>query len=511
MAKYLKPDCEKGYIEDNEDIIRAKFNNMRHTILGCMLGDFNESGEYVVSNEIKKELIAMKKFLVDTVDNIDVCVSQLKLDKQISFIVTFEEDKATLTLVEKMSYEANYKLNSGRYSNINEYVLDTLKTSGEVDHSAVYKHWNISQFPGEALDIFSCDEETLAEFFGLVSRFKYLLEANATLLEKEEEIEEIEANYTLNVLNILKRSPKLEKIVKDELSNFSSDKSNLISPKRPNFAKTVNEVLENVIAENVGLLEENEQKEFLQEKRQATMGLNMDISKLISTEKADKNEIDASKSVFTLKTQKYATLLDSAKEFVKAEKEVKERIQNEENSKVKELARTLGFEKVEQKEDSKIVVPPVAEKQETVQAKVQSGDKKQAGANKPNGEKATNNPNGNASSNNPNRKAGDKNKQRNEGDSVGYSIIGKRVHPQQKIKEETTKTETSKVYDGLQTLINKDGNIDVELSYENDVLELEQQNYDAINPKEETLNQQVKRQLETTLPDLSVDESNITM
>ncbi|MGN0787608.1 MAG: hypothetical protein ACI4L6_00860 [Candidatus Onthoplasma sp.] len=506
MAKYLKPDCEKGYIEDNEDIIRAKFNNMRHTIFGCMLGDFNESGEYVVSNEIKKELIAMKKFLVDTVDNIDVCVSQLKLDKQISFIVTFEEDKATLTLVEKMSYEANYKLNSGRYSNINEYVLDTLKTSGEVDHSAVYRHWNISQFPGDALDIFSCDEETLAEFFGLASRFKYLLEANATLLKREEEIEEIEANYTLNVLNILKRYPKLEKIVKDELSKFSGDKSNLISPKRPNFAKTINEVLENVIAENIGLLEENEQKEFLQEKRQATMGLNMDISKLISTEKVDKNEMDASKSVFTLKAQKYATLLDSAKEFVKAEKEVKERIQNEENSKVKELARTLGFEKVEQKEDSKIVVPPVAEKQETVQAKVQSGDKKQAGAKKPS-----------ASSNKKpapkkaEKKADNKNKQQNRSDSIGYSIIGKRVHPQQKIKEETTKTETSKVYDGLQTLINKDGNIDVELSYENDVLELEQQNYDAINPKEETLNQQVKRQLETTLPDLSVDESNITM
>ena len=40
MAQYLKPDTELGYIEDNADIECLKMNNLRHVILGCMLGDF---------------------------------------------------------------------------------------------------------------------------------------------------------------------------------------------------------------------------------------------------------------------------------------------------------------------------------------------------------------------------------------------------------------------------------------------------------------------------------------
>ena len=112
MSKYIKPDCELGYVEDNAEIDYLKFNNLRHTILGCMLGDFNQEGEYVVNSEIVKELVSMPKYVVETMENIEVCVSELKLDKQISFLVTFEEDRATLSLIEKLSFEANFKLNS---------------------------------------------------------------------------------------------------------------------------------------------------------------------------------------------------------------------------------------------------------------------------------------------------------------------------------------------------------------------------------------------------------------
>ena len=138
MSQYVKNDCEQGFVTDNAEIESLKFNNLRHTILGCMLGDFDVEGNYVVDPVIVNELIAMPKYIVDTVDNIDVCSSVIKLDKQITFFVTYEGEHAVLTLAEKVNFQANFKSNSGLFSNINEYVLDTFETSGVVDKNAVY-------------------------------------------------------------------------------------------------------------------------------------------------------------------------------------------------------------------------------------------------------------------------------------------------------------------------------------------------------------------------------------
>ena len=161
MAQYLKPESELGYIEDVSEIANLKFNNLRHTVLGCMLGDFNDVGDYVVAPQLVSELITMEKYLVQTYDNIELCKSCLKLDKQISFMVTFEGNKATLSLVEKINYQANYALNSGVYSNLNEYLLDSVETSGEINRNAIYERWNIKPYGGNVVDIFNCDNSIL--------------------------------------------------------------------------------------------------------------------------------------------------------------------------------------------------------------------------------------------------------------------------------------------------------------------------------------------------------------
>ena len=67
MAQYLKQDSELGYIEDVAEIEHLKFNNLRHTILGCMLGNYDETGAYVVSPEIVEELV--EKTIKATLDN----------------------------------------------------------------------------------------------------------------------------------------------------------------------------------------------------------------------------------------------------------------------------------------------------------------------------------------------------------------------------------------------------------------------------------------------------------
>lgn len=275
MAKYLKPDSDLGYIENSAEIEYLKLNNLRHSILGFMLGDFDEQGYYTISTEIQKELLSMRKFIVNSVDNIDICHGVVMLDKPITFMVTFESDRATLSLVEKMSYEANMKLDSGSYSNVNEFILDEIETAGEINRNLVYKRWNIGEFGGEVLGVAQMDATTLALYSGLVDRYKYLLAANKILLDKEEQLEDIEAEYTIGLIEILSRYPALKTLVDAEVKNEVQDKTKFLRLDKPNFAKTFNEILDKAVENNIGALNGTEINMFSQEKREATQKRNM--------------------------------------------------------------------------------------------------------------------------------------------------------------------------------------------------------------------------------------------
>lgn len=334
MAKYLKPDCEQGFIEDSAEIKYLKFNNMRHTILGCMLGDFDENGFYHIDEEIKKELLEMPKYIVESMENLEICHSELKLDKQLTFLVTLEEDKATLSLLEKLSYEANIKLNSGTYSNVNEYVLDEVQTSGKINRNVLYNRWNISEFPGMILDIFNCDPSVLERYFGIVERFKYVLSANISLLNKEKDIEEIEAEYATEMLAIIKRYPKLEKSVMEEIKKTMAEKKDFITPNKPNFAKTFNELLDKSIEANKKLLSEAELKEFNIEKYNVKNETDIKRTDLLAVTSLENDYIEKASLEEDLQPSKNRvvldvgdrylteTVLDIAKKYLSAQKKV---------------------------------------------------------------------------------------------------------------------------------------------------------------------------------------------
>lgn len=331
MAQYLKPESELGYVEDLAEIENLKFNNLRHVVLGCMLGDFDEVGNYIIPDEIVDELISMEKYLVNTYDNIELCKSTLKLDKQISFMVTYEGNRATLSLVEKLNYEANFALNSGTYSNINEYVLDVVETSGEVNRNVLYDRWNIKLEQGQIVDIFSCDDSVLEKFFGIVNRFKYLLATNKILLEKEEEIEELEAIYANEMMDIFKHYPNFNAEVMNSVKEVLSERKNLISAKKLYFAKTFNEVLESVIASNLSQLNENQRAEFEKEKRNALNNLSINRHDILDVEKVQSDESEKSHRILKVRTNsnyESRSLEEVATEFVSTHKTASSQAEN---------------------------------------------------------------------------------------------------------------------------------------------------------------------------------------
>lgn len=325
MAKYLKPDCELGYVENNAEINYLKFNNLRHTVLGCMLGDFDNVGNYYVQPEIVKELISMPKNIVESVENIDICHGELKLDKYITFLVTFQADKAMLSLIEKLNYEANIKLNSGTYNNINEYVLDEVETSGVVNRNVIYARWNINQFPGMQHDVFNCDPEILEKYFGIVNRFKYLLKANTKFLEREAELEEIEAEYANNVFDILKRYPKLEAEVIKQLKQTIEQKKDFIRIDKPNFTKTLNEIIDKSIEENQKVLTAEEKIEFDKDVENTKNITNIKRADLLSTKTTELTEENNFVEIIDVENT-FEDIATIAASFVAAKKREEERL-----------------------------------------------------------------------------------------------------------------------------------------------------------------------------------------
>lgn len=409
MSTYYKQELDFSKISDVAELEALRFNNIRHSILGFMLGDFDENGNYVVSPEICQELISMKKYIVDTVDNVEICNSQIKLDGQVKFLVTFEKDRATLSLAERVNFEANVKSNSGAYSNIIEFVLDVVETSGEIDRNVIYNKWNISQYPLPALDIFSLDDEILAGFFHIVDRYKYLLISNIDLLQKESELEDAESAYACSLLEIASHYPKLNDAIKAELKTELNDKKDLLKLDKPYFAKTLNEIINKVVANNLQSLNKEDREAFEAEKHNAYSQYNLAIEELLPL----KSLIYSGKKIRVLDTRKQEDVFliaPLAKKFVDVLTEVNNkrsnmavetiealRGANQPNARIELVRRVVSFTEItnllgEETKKKIVVAETKVEKQSTlvkeVSVKKEQGEaKKPAGKGKPSAKK----------------------------------------------------------------------------------------------------------------------------
>jgi len=329
MAKYIKSDSEKGFVEDYVDIQTLKFDNVRHSALGNMLGDFDDVGNYVVQPEIVKELISMPKYVVEVMDNLEVCLSVIKFDKQLSFLVAFEGERATLSLIEKVSFEANNKLDGGMWSNVNEYILDVVETNGQVDRQALYMRWNIQAFPGMLIDIFNCDDSVLEKYFNIVNRIKFNMEAKSILLDKEEELEEIESEYAIDLFEILFSYPSLKKLVGKQLKTEITSKKNAIRLDRPYFAKAFNEILNRSINDNISVLSDTERVSFETDKRNIKIKSNIkkyecleiEEEKIYNKEVNKENSLGVGNKVLKIKAAetKYKSFEECAEKLAKKE------------------------------------------------------------------------------------------------------------------------------------------------------------------------------------------------
>lgn len=265
VKKYIKPDSEKGYLEDKDDINYFATSQMKKVAFGCMLGDFDENGVYVVSEKIVNELIKMPKVIVENVEGTDLIRSKVKADAFFHFILSIEGNKARLSLLEKINYHSNRNLNSGAYSNINEYLLDEMIVPDkDVNRDALYQKYNIAtEDDGDVLSIFDMDELSIALYYNLIGKIKlnYLMQNKLVLCEKEGE--QIEADYFEAVLESVSGYKDFENKLLEEFKASLAEKHSFVIPSKPFYQATINEILDGVIDANVQDLSEEDKNAFL--------------------------------------------------------------------------------------------------------------------------------------------------------------------------------------------------------------------------------------------------------
>lgn len=119
--KYLKEDTDDGFIENKTEISRLRANRKYQVVTNKLLGDYNEDGNYEISQYIMCELIAMPKWIEKEVDGEIYAKAFYKDGTFFTFTVTKPEILPDNTAVSalKLNEEVEYA---------NGYITDTIST-----------------------------------------------------------------------------------------------------------------------------------------------------------------------------------------------------------------------------------------------------------------------------------------------------------------------------------------------------------------------------------------------
>jgi len=265
VKKFVKFDSEKGYLDNKDDINYYASILMRKVAFGKMLGDFDENGLYVIKQKIVEELIKMPKVIVEVLEDADLIRSKVKADSFFHFILTIEDNKASLKLLEKIQYQSNRDFNSGVYNNINEYVLDeVIIPDKDFDRNPLYQKYNIStENDGEVLSIFDMDELSLALYYNIIEKLKINYLVQNELMLKEKELESIEADYFEAILSVLSEYPEFGDKVVGAVKNDLVEKQSFVIVSKPFFQKTINEIVDSYVEFYIQELSPEQKEEVL--------------------------------------------------------------------------------------------------------------------------------------------------------------------------------------------------------------------------------------------------------
>ncbi len=241
---YKRVDTEGGVLTDEDEINYFKTIQRREVLNNYMLGDFNSTGDYVLKEPMMKELVIMKKFLIDSYFNNVYFVKSALITREVGnlqFCVMIKTSKdgnkatAILKLLEPVTKAGGY------IQNTNSFTVATYTDDNDNYFlSKVKKVFNI--FPPEDPDV-KQDEEEVAEIMARLamrSKIKLLGASVYTKIEKE--------HYS-NRIEVLRKGGYDD--VLEELNKLMEKAKVFLKPDDPNYYKTVNDLIDQAV-DNIG-------------------------------------------------------------------------------------------------------------------------------------------------------------------------------------------------------------------------------------------------------------------
>ena len=236
VPTYIKQDSELGFVQGEHDVKQMKAMRFRDVISNDLLGDFDESGKYILSDAVAADLVAITK-KIDSNDTNGTQGRAFVGDRVLHFNLTppvaLDKDTAYcyLQLLEEIP-------------RINGYYVDTLTTV-----VATYEYKNDEYFFERALQVFNFKEykadeavepqimpDSFAERYALISAMRK---------QAYEPMDTLEEAYFNKRLQLLSEDPELAII----LAEFANKRGKL----EPFFEKAehkyafLNQILDEVI------------------------------------------------------------------------------------------------------------------------------------------------------------------------------------------------------------------------------------------------------------------------
>ena len=214
-----------------------------------MLGDFDENGIYQINSRMAKELLSMRKYLIERYDTQCLIESETVYDKRLYFSLKVEDNLVTFSVLEKMRYGTNLEHKSP-YCNIRTTTLEQLILERKPKNleELLFKRYNIhiAEKP-DSLDVKDMSPAEIEQYFSTIDRKLMIEEKEKELKSKEQLLDEIEKEYYLDTIQALKKSGSYGKQVISDMEQRMITVRPFIDPKRPGYYKSLNQILGTII------------------------------------------------------------------------------------------------------------------------------------------------------------------------------------------------------------------------------------------------------------------------
>lgn len=295
-SKYRRIDCEGGYLTDSIEISNYKVMQKQEILANCLLGDFNNQGNYIVGEKVLQALVGIEKILLTNYKNIYFCKSSHVFEdkEELQFCVVIKEPEkegenstAILKIMENVSH-------------INGYIQNT-NTFVVASYSDVYDGF----FYSKMKKVFNIIEVTdkngrdkIEDIKEIQNRISYIRKCEVM---SESELANVQMKYYFNRIEKLKQLNQENIIISfDELKKKASV---FLDENSPQYYIYLNQLLDQAV--DMEITKHPEKKQVIKDAmEQIDAPYRAEVESLIETTKEKVEQVGKSQDVKKVATAK---------------------------------------------------------------------------------------------------------------------------------------------------------------------------------------------------------------